>query len=199
MRRPNATTTISALLLLVALLAAPAAHAAPIDVIRDCSEDGVLDRNYSQDDLTGALRQLPSDLDEYTDCRSVIRNAQLAGAHGKGDKGARKSAAGRVNAAAPPSADEEQKLSHAADAGGGKVRIGGEPLSPGARGAPLAATGLGTDLPTSMLLLLIALGVAMAAGAVFAIQRRWPHALQTAGAPFRRFFDGVRRGISRRR
>ena len=197
MTRPNATI-ISALLVLVALLAAPSAHAAAIDVIRDCSEDGSLDRSYSQDDLSGALRQLPSDLDEYTDCRSVIRNAQLAGAHGKGNKGARASAAGRVNAASPPSPDEQQKLSHAAESGG-SVKIGGKPLSPGAQGAPLAATGLGTDLPTSMLLLLIALGVLMVAGAALAIQRRWPHALQTAGAPFRRIFDGVRRGISRRR
>jgi hypothetical protein len=195
MRRLNATT-ISALLVLLALLAAPAAHASPIDVIRDCSEDGSLNHKYSQNDLSGALRQLPSDLDEYTDCRSVIRNAQLSGAH-KG-KSASKSAAGRVNTGAPPSADEQKKLSRATDSRG-SVKIGGKRLTPGAQGTPLAAAGLGGDLPTSMLLLLIGLGVAMAAAAVVAIQRRWPHAWQTAGAPFRRIAHGVRRGISRRR
>lgn len=185
MRRPNATP-ILALLVLAVLVAAPSAYAAPIDVIRDCSEDGSLDRHYSQGDLSGALRQIPSDLDEYTDCRSVIRSAQLAGAH-KGTKSATKSAAGRVDTATPPSADEQQKLSHATDQSG-SVRIGGEPLAPGAKGAHLATTGLGTDLPTSMLVLVIGLGLGMFAGAVLAIQRRWPNAWQ-----------GVRRGISRRR
>ena len=60
----------------------PAASAAA--VIRDCSEDGVLDGNTPSREIEKALEQLPSDLDEYTDCRSVIRGAQLAVAKGKG-------------------------------------------------------------------------------------------------------------------
>jgi hypothetical protein len=197
MRSPNATK-ITMMLALVAALAATPAHAAPIDVIRDCSEDGSLDGKYSQDELSGALRQLPSDLDEYTDCRSVIRGAQLSGARGKGSKKAKESTAGRVDAAAPPSADEQRRLDHAADSGG-EVRIGGEQLAPGGRGAPVASSSLGTDLPTSLLVLLVTLGLAMLVGAALAVQRRWPDAWQTVGSPFRRLYEGARNGISRRR
>ena len=81
---PTRTTQVAfAAALAVSLLAlsnvAPA-HASAASVIRDCSEDGVLNGNYSQSELDGALEQLPSDLDEYTDCRAVIRSAQLGSA-----------------------------------------------------------------------------------------------------------------------
>ena len=55
--------------------------------------------HYSHGDLTKALDQLPSDLDEYTDCRAVIRSAQLGsagGTHGGKPDGI----VGKVNAGA---------------------------------------------------------------------------------------------------
>jgi hypothetical protein len=180
---------------LVLAAAPPAAHASAMDVIRDCSEDGSLDGRYSQDELSGALDQLPSDLDEYTDCRSVIRAAQLAGAKSGG--GRKKSVVDKVDATAAPNRGEQQRLAHAGERG--SVRIGGRVVEPGASGAPLATAGLGTELPTVVLLVLGLLGVAMAAGAVYAVQRRWPEAWQSAGAAVTRFRKGVMRGISRRR
>jgi len=197
MTRPIAKTVMTMVALVAALVATPAA-AAPIDVVRDCSEDGSLDRSYSQDELSGALRELPSDLDEYTDCRSVIRAAQLAGARGKQANGRRASKAAKVDAAAPPSPDEQRRLARAADSGA-EVTIGDERLKPGAQGVELATAGLGTDLPAPMLLLLVSLGVGGLASCAIAAQRRWPRAWQAAGSPFRRLREGARRGISRRR
>ena len=119
---PPARTTpiaLAALLasLLVALLAAPA-MASPTSVIRDCSEDGVLNGKYSQSELDGALEQLPSDLDEYTDCRAVIRRAQLGAAGGKHRAKRNPSTADRVNGAAPPTGDEQQEIAKATGSGG---------------------------------------------------------------------------------
>jgi hypothetical protein len=191
------TTCLLVLLLAGVVAHAPAvAGASPIDVIRDCSEDGSLDRKYSQDDLSGALGQLPSDLDEYTDCRSVIRAAQLSGPRKHG-KRAGASVVNKVDTKAPANRREQKELERATGAGD-EVEIGGKSLKPGTTGAPLAAAGLGTDLPTLMLIVLAMLGLAMIGGALLAAQRRWPDEWQAAGARLGRLRDRVGRGISRR-
>ena len=73
------------LALLVALLALPAlAQASGTDVIRDCYDDGHIDGNYSQSEYQSAADNLPSDVDQYGDCRDVIAQAQAAaGKNGK--------------------------------------------------------------------------------------------------------------------
>jgi hypothetical protein len=196
MRRTIAKPLILAATMLV--LGAPPAQASSGAVIRDCSEDGVLDKHYSQRELAGALDNLPSDLDEYTDCRSVIRHAQLSGARGKGGK--KRGVLSLVDTTAPPSHDEQRKLDQSSGPGG-PVPIGGKPIRPGATGAPFDAAGLGTDLPSSVLAALIGLAAAMLSGTLFAIRRRWPGAWEiavaTVGAPIKGFGERLKRGISR--
>jgi hypothetical protein len=198
MKTTIVTTMIMAVVLAVG--AAASAQASPIEVIRDCSEDGSLNRHYSQRDLSDALDQLPSDLDEYTDCRSVIRAAQLAGARGK-NASAKKGVAGLVTAE-PPNENEQKQLAQATGARD-RVKIGGKPIEPGGDAAPLATAGFGTDVPASVVVVLAVFGLSMLAGAGFAVQRRWPAAWQVAGGtlgrPLRQLRDLVRRGISRRR
>ncbi|WP_354697750.1 hypothetical protein DSM112329_03390 [Paraconexibacter sp. AEG42_29] len=58
--------------------AAAAPTAAVTALLEDCAVDGVLDRTYSGAEYQGALENIPTDLDEYSDCRAVIRQAQLA-------------------------------------------------------------------------------------------------------------------------
>jgi hypothetical protein len=53
-------------------------------VVRDCAQDGKLDGHYSQRELRQAQQNLPSDIDEYTDCRSVIRAAMGGGSGSSG-------------------------------------------------------------------------------------------------------------------
>jgi hypothetical protein len=151
-----------AALALVGALAAPAFGSAK-DVIRDCSEDGVLNGHYSHGELAKALDKLPSDLDEYTDCRAVIRSAELRSANKR--QGGPGGAAG-VDTASPPSPDEQRKVAEAATSAGA-VEIGGKRVTPGFR-----AAGVGSDLPTLVLVILIALAGAAAAGSVLTIRRR---------------------------
>jgi hypothetical protein len=189
--RAPRTSAVSALLALLAcaVFAAPALGSAA-DVIRDCSEDGVLNGHYSHSELAKALDKLPSDLDEYTDCRAVIRSAEL--------RSANKRKGGPAPAASPPSAQEQQQIDEAAKSGD-PVNVGGKGIQPGAAGAPFKAAGLGTDLPLFVLLVLVALAGATIAGGVFAAQRRWPALARGIPPPIRRLTDTLRDGISRLR
>jgi hypothetical protein len=161
--------------MLVAVLAALVVAATPaagsaMSVIRDCSEDGVLNGKYSPSELDGALEQLPSDLDEYTDCRAVIRRAQLGAAGGKHGASKRPAVADRVDAAAPPTAEEQRAIAKAKGSDE-PVRIGGSGVKPGESGAPFKSAGFGTDMPTVVFIVLIALGASMLAGAATGVKR----------------------------
>ena len=176
-RAPRAPFLVIAIALASAVLAPPASGSAR-DVIRDCSEDGVLNGNYSHGELKKALDQLPSDLDEYTDCRAVIRD------RGVGPN---------VDTTSPPSAEEQRKLNEAAQSAG-PVRIGGRSVTPGFR-----ASGVGGELPPLVLAVLVALLCTMVTGAVLAVKRHRPG---VAGAgpladPFRKISNAVRNGIAR--
>ena len=183
------TAAIAVALMATVLAAAPAAGSAN-DVIRDCSEDGVLNGHYSHKELAKALDKLPSDLDEYTDCRAVIRSAELGSA--KKSKGA-PGVSGNVDTTSPPSADEQKKLNDAAKSAG-PVEIGGQNVTPGFR-----AAGVGGDLPTLVLVVLVALLGTMVAGAALAIQRHPAFAAVAARmpAPVRRLAQALRDGIAR--
>ncbi|MCW3012255.1 MAG: hypothetical protein JWO90_2659, partial [Solirubrobacterales bacterium] len=75
-------STLAVLTTLAALATPSAALADSSDVIRDC-QDGKIDGTYSQKEFSSALRNIPTDVDEYTDCRDVIRRAQLGAARGR--------------------------------------------------------------------------------------------------------------------
>jgi hypothetical protein len=189
-----------ALALLASVLVAAPALGSAQDVIRDCSEDGVLNGHYSHGELAKALDKLPSDLDEYTDCRAVIRSAELASA--RKHKGGVPST---VDTTSPPSAAEQRSL-HDASKGTGSVDVGGRGIMPGADAAPFKSAGFGTDLPPLVLAVLIALAGAMLFGGALAIQRHRPAfgrsfgrslARAPVGDLYRRFSDRVKNGIAR--
>ena len=177
-----------------------AAEARPIDVIRDCNANGQLNRAYSPSDLQGALDQLPTDIDEYTDCRSVIRRAQLAASRGNGVQEG--GILGLVDTTAPLSAEERQEIAEAIGSAG-PVDVGGKIVEPGSGGAPFLAAGLGPALPPLVLAVLVGLVAIMLWGALFSVQRRGPEAWRVAaesvGGPLRRIGTRVQRGISRLR
>jgi hypothetical protein len=67
--------------LLAALLLVPAAaHAAadPIEILRDCQDDDVLQGDYTAAELRKARSELPTDIDEYSPCRDVLSRAIAA-------------------------------------------------------------------------------------------------------------------------
>jgi hypothetical protein len=169
------TFAVRTITTLVAVLAAfavavPAALGSPMSVIRDCSEDGALNGKYSPSELDGALDQLPSDLDEYTDCRAVIRRAQLGSAGDKHRAAKRPAVADRVDGVAPPTADEQHEIDRATGSDD-SVRVGGTGVRPGESGAPFKSAGFGTDLPTLVFVVLIALGASLLAGTATGVKR----------------------------
>jgi hypothetical protein len=84
-------------IVLLALLA-PAAPALAKDrsdeLLVDACRDEHVDGTYSQADYAKALRKIPADTDEYTACRDVVRNAQLAAAATGGKRGGGSSGSG---------------------------------------------------------------------------------------------------------
>ncbi|MCA1569005.1 MAG: hypothetical protein LC798_01540 [Chloroflexi bacterium] len=83
------------LLVLFAVAPAPALGSG-LDVIRDCTDDEVMSKTYTQKEYRDALRQFAADGDQYGNCRDVIRRAQAAAA------AAKKSDAGDAAGTAPP-------------------------------------------------------------------------------------------------
>jgi hypothetical protein len=45
------------------------------EILRDCNEDGVLQGDYSASAMRTARNNLPTELDEYSDCRDVLTRA----------------------------------------------------------------------------------------------------------------------------
>ncbi len=70
---------IAPALLLLALAIPAAVQASPGAVVRDCAEDGSVDGKYSDADKRAALKKIPADLDEYSDCRAAISASIGAG------------------------------------------------------------------------------------------------------------------------
>jgi len=74
-------------LLVILLVPAASAWASGRDVLRDCADDEVLSKAYTQKEYRDALSELATDSSEYSDCESVIRRAQLEQAAGRDKKG----------------------------------------------------------------------------------------------------------------
>lgn len=152
--RPAAALLAVALLALAA--AAPASAGSTRKILETCSE-GKIPRGYSQQAYDQALRRMPPELSEYSDCSGLIHKAQLAAATGGGG-GAGGGGAGALGAAAataPPSPSEQHALEHATHHGNAPVSVGGEPVHPGVVHVDIASA-LST-LPTPLLSLLVLL------------------------------------------
>lgn len=62
----------------VLLLVPSAAHAQTQEILRDCNDDGVLQGDYSASAMRTARNNMPTELDEYGDCRDVLTRAIAA-------------------------------------------------------------------------------------------------------------------------
>jgi len=61
---------------LALLLSSASALASGSDVIKDCTDDEVLTKAYTQKEYRDALAKLPADADQYGNCRDIIARAQ---------------------------------------------------------------------------------------------------------------------------
>jgi hypothetical protein len=160
----------------LALLALPAnAFASGDQVIRDCARDGKLDHNYSNSELRKARNNLPSDLDEYSDCRDVIASAIKGGSDrglGAGSPGV---AATDPAGEAAAQAQDQNDLASIATGKGEKpsVNVGGTNLEPDSSGY-FNVGGAANEVPLPLLLALILLSLFALASALGAVRDRVP-------------------------
>jgi hypothetical protein len=177
--------TASKLTLCVALLAlaVPAiAQASAFDVIKDCQDNSRLDRKHSKADLRNAQKNLPTDINEYGDCSTLIAAALTGGSDkGKGRNGSGGgSHGGSASGASAAAARKHEAAAKAGDiaalAKGGRkghVNVGGRDVKPGDNGLfNLASAHNGLPLP--LMLGLIAAALLAILGGVAVLQRRAP-------------------------
>ena len=168
--------TLLAIVIAVCLAAPSGALASGKQVIRDCTDDGQLSRGYSQQDYRDALANLPTDVDEYTDCRDVIRHAQLGGAggsdnNGNGSGGGGFGGSGGGPTATPNSPQEQSDIAKArAGSDSSPITVGGRTVTPGA--SRFTSSDVHNSLPTPILVALIMLGAGAVAGGGWAARRR---------------------------
>jgi hypothetical protein len=170
----RAVTRLLCLAALV-LLALPASASA--DPVRDCARDGDLDKKYSNAELRSALDRIPGDLDEYSNCREILSGAIAGGS----DKGGHRPTAGAGGQPVTPKEQaarnkDNEKLSAITgdpEKNAPSVEVGGERLEPGSNGLfDLASAS--NDLPTPLLVALIAIALLALTGALVALRERIP-------------------------
>jgi hypothetical protein len=176
-------------LLALLLAAAPAQASVRDKIIKDCADDGVLQGSYSPQQLRDARQNLPSDVAEYTDCADVLRRAELpdrdagGGAPTGGGMGG-PTASGGVSGVTggtgatgggpgglitPTTDPDRQALIDARQAGEQPVTVGDRQLRAGA--PAIDASTIRNDLPTPLLVALIALGAVAVALALPLLER----------------------------
>jgi hypothetical protein len=163
----------------VLLLGIPAAaQASGSDVIRDCAQDGKLDKKYSQKELKDAYDNLPSDIDEYTDCRQVIRAALGGGSGGTGSTppGGILTPSGAVAGSQQDINDLAQVTASVSKGKPVKVHIAGSEVQPGNAGLSGVLGGLAgsNGMPPSLIAAIAALVVLAVVTAYLAVREKAP-------------------------
>ena len=169
------------LTLLAVLVTAASARASGQDVIRDCTDDEVMSKTYTQKEYRAALRELAADADQYGNCRDVILRAQQAAlaagrskGKGKGKDAAGDSAGGAGAIGSAPAAEqlssanasERAALEQARATGGGPVPLDEATVDP-AKVGTVPGVNQASDLPAPLVILLaLLLAGALAVGAL---------------------------------
>jgi len=119
-------------------LAAPAAADIGETIILRCTHAQSLS-GFSQSAYNKALKELSADSEEYSNCASQIRQAQLAAAAQGRGASATGSPAGSGAAPVAATPAEQRAITRAAGASPSPVRVGGQPISPGVVHANIAS------------------------------------------------------------
>ena len=160
---------------LAVLVAAPPALAdsTRFKILREC-QNGRLTGDYTAREIRDARKNIPDDLDQYTDCRDVLARALLSlTGGGSGDGGSDTGGIGGGSTGGSggddggtlltPSTDADREaLEQAATGGGQPIEIAGRRVTPGAGS---------NDLPSTLLVPLILIATAAVAGLAPQIRR----------------------------
>jgi hypothetical protein len=159
---PRNAALVLASVMLIALCAAGAARAdVGTTIINRCTHGQSLS-GFSPQAYRRALQELPTEVEEYSDCANLIRRAQLSAAGGGGASGG-----GEALTPLPLTPTERASLQRVPHTGAAPVRVGGSVVQPGVVHASVASA-LST-LPTpllAMLAFLLACALALAARSI---------------------------------
>ena len=153
----------------------PVANAASTtQILRDCADDGVLQGDYTPAELRKARQNIPTDTDEYTDCRDVLARAAAAGVSSRGGGSGGASGGSGGSDLPPPDPHSAEGREIVGQAGTkpppGPMNIGGRSVVPGR--ASLSAGGVRNELPPGMLAALILLGAGALSTLLPPVRRR---------------------------
>lgn len=129
-------TAVPALAALALLACAPAAQAGESQAIIEKCGHGEPLGGYTQNAYREALKHMPTEVSEYTDCVNQIRKAELAAAGGGGGAPA---SGPSSNVALPLTQSEQRAVQSAHRNGSAPVRVGSEPIQPGVVHADIAS------------------------------------------------------------
>jgi len=181
-------------LFLIFVLAFPAlAQASPDDVLRDCAADGSVDGKHSNKDKRAALRKMPGEMKEYTDCEAEISSslAKRANSSGGGEGGAAGGSGGGFN----PDTDGDGVVSPAERIAAEKRKselaqaaterqLGDRQTDPAQAGSLESGDSTGGLSLPAILALVALLLIALGAG-LYALWRRNPEFMRRVPIPFR--------------
>ncbi|HEX6652047.1 MAG TPA: hypothetical protein VF072_04840 [Thermoleophilaceae bacterium] len=159
--------------LAVLVLPAPA-NASANQVLRDCIYDGKLDHHYSNAELRRARDHMPSDADEYSDCRDIIAAAIKGGSDRSGGKASPGIAAtDPVAEAAAQQTDQSDLAAIANSDKTPKLDVGGQNLKPDSSGF-FNLGGAANQVPVPLLIALVLLCMTALATGLGSIRERVP-------------------------
>lgn len=128
-------------------VASPAGADVGQTIINRCTHGQSLS-GFTQQDYRQALQELPTEVEEYSDCANLIRRAQLAAAGGS--SGETPGATGATPI--PVTAAERTALNRAPDVAAAPVQVGNQTIRPGVIHANIASAL--SSLPNSLLAVL---------------------------------------------
>ena len=178
--KPHSILKLALATTLCAALLTPAGASADYQrlLLDACGNDGTVNGNYTQSEYRDALANIPTDADQYSDCRAILTAAQLSAASGGSGSGGGASdgaassggsAVTQQSTTSQPSKSEtnsvDAAVSDAVKNGGGPVVIGAATVNPDALGASRSIS----SLPTALIVALALIGSAAIAAILLLI------------------------------
>jgi hypothetical protein len=150
--------------------ASPALAGTREKILQEC-QDGRLSGDYTAKEIRDARNNIPTDIDQYSDCRDVLSRALASRAGGGGGSGG--GGAGGAGTAGggtgdsplltPSSPADNAAIQKAQASGDAPVKVGQSTVVPGVTG--LASGAPRTTLPTGIVIVLVLLGIGALAAA----------------------------------
>src|SRR6476661_3666818 len=144
--------------------ASPALAGTREKILQEC-QDGRLSGDYTAKEIRDARNNIPTDIDQYSDCRDVLARALANRAGGAGGSGT-----GGGALLTPSTPADNKAIQKAQTSGSDPVKVGDTAIAPGVAG--LASGAPRTGLPTGTIIVLVLLGIAALASGAPLVRRR---------------------------